>query len=782
MRRPVLLALAGALSLPAASLVAVSAVAASPDVVISEVYGGGGNSGAAYTNDFVELYNRGQSAVEVTGWSVQYASASGSSWQVTELAGAVQPGGHFLVAEARGSGGTAPLPTPDVAGSIAMSASSGKVALVTDDGALTCGSDCHAADGVRDYVGYGSANDFEGTAAAPGLGNTTSDQRNAGGGDTDDNGADFTEGAPDPRSSGVQPVTARIHEIQGASHVSPLVGTAVSVPGIVTAVTRNELFLQDPQPDDDPATSEGIAVFTGRAPGVAIGDAVTAAGRVSEFRPGNAPTNLSTTEVTSSPEQVTVDSHGNPLPPVTLVGDGGRVPPNQVIEDDANGDVETTGAFDPAEDGLDFWETLEGMRVQMNDPVAVGPTSRFDELPIVADRGEDATPRSIHGGVVQTATDGNPERIIAADLFAPVPTADVGDVLSGAVVGIVDYDFGNFRLELSSTPAVVDGGLRREVTSPRRPGELSVATFNVENLAPDNPQAKFDGLAATVVDNLRSPDILALEEVQDDSGATDDGVVTADLTVAKLTAAIVDQGGPAYRWESIDPVNDEDGGQPGGNIRVGFLCRADRHIKFVRAPHGDATTAVDALRHGHGARVTLNPGRIDPANPAFDDSRKPLVGQFKWRGQDLFVIANHWNSKGGDDPLMGRFQPPELSSEAQRVGQAQAVAAFVDELLRVDPDAKAVLAGDLNDFPWGDAVQTLTGQTGLLDLPATLPVAQRFTYDFEGNSEVLDHILLSPELADGRYRYDVVHVNAEFADQLSDHDPQVVRLGLKHAG
>ncbi len=116
------------------------AQAVSPDIVISEVYGGGGNSGATLRQDFIELYNAGSNEVSVDGWSVQYASSTGSTWQVTELAGVIPPGRSYLVGEGFGTGGTVDLPPPDATGTIAMSGSSGKVALVTDSTALSCGA------------------------------------------------------------------------------------------------------------------------------------------------------------------------------------------------------------------------------------------------------------------------------------------------------------------------------------------------------------------------------------------------------------------------------------------------------------------------------------------------------------------------------------------------------------------------------------------------------------------------------------------------------------------
>jgi uncharacterized protein len=179
---------------------AVCAAAASPNIVISQVYGGGGNSGATYTNDFIEVFNRGGSSVDVTGWSVQYASSSGSTWSVTSLNGTIAPGQYHLVQEAAGSGGTTPLPGPDDTGSINMSASSGKVALVNTSTPLSGTNPTDPS--IVDLIGYGSANDFE-TAPAPGLSNTTADMRASGGCvDTDNNSTDFTAGPPNPRYSG----------------------------------------------------------------------------------------------------------------------------------------------------------------------------------------------------------------------------------------------------------------------------------------------------------------------------------------------------------------------------------------------------------------------------------------------------------------------------------------------------------------------------------------------------------------------------------------------------
>jgi predicted extracellular nuclease len=308
-----------------------------------------------------------------------------------------------------------------------------------------------------------------------------------------------------------------------------------------------------------------------------------------------------------------------------------------------------------------------------------------------------------------------------------------------------------------------------------------VATFNVENLSPLDPQPKFDSLAGIIVSNLAAPDLVALEEIQDNSGPTNDGTVAADQTLQQLVDAIAAAGGPAYQWRQIDPTNDTDGGQPGGNIRQAFLFRTDRGLSFVARPGGDATTPVSVLTDEFGQpQLSVSPGRIDPASAAWTSSRKPLVGEFQWLGRPLFVIANHFNSKGGDDPLFGHRQPPVFGSEVQRHQQAGEVRSFVDSILAVQQDANVVVLGDLDDFDFSQTADILVGSggTALTDLPRTLPLPERYTYDFQGNSEVLDHILLSSALVSGGYAYDVVHVNSEFPDQASDHEPQVTRLTI----
>ncbi len=174
------------------------AQAVSTSIVISQVYGGGGNSGATYKNDFIELYNLGPTAVNVTGWTVQYASSAGTTWNKTPLSGTIQPGKYYLIQEAAGSGGTVDLPTPDATGTLALSATAGKVALVSNSTTLT--GACPT--GLVDFLGFGSATTCSETTPTANLSNTTAAiRKNNGATDTDNNSADFSIGSPNPRNS-----------------------------------------------------------------------------------------------------------------------------------------------------------------------------------------------------------------------------------------------------------------------------------------------------------------------------------------------------------------------------------------------------------------------------------------------------------------------------------------------------------------------------------------------------------------------------------------------------
>ncbi|MCD9901444.1 endonuclease/exonuclease/phosphatase family protein [Streptomyces sp. MT29] len=787
----VLLTGAVAVALAVTALPAAQA-APSATAVISEVYGGGGNSGATLTRDFVELATAGATPFEVGGFSVQYlpgAPSAGSQWQVSALTGAIAPGGRYLVAQAAGTGGTVALPAPDATGTIALAAGSGTVVLVSGTTPLTCktAADCAAEPRIVDLVGYGSAVVREGSGPAPTASATTSVHRAASLADTDDTAADFSASTPTPvnaagETSGggqepeepgpTEPGPVRIHDIQGTTRVSPLDGTAVTgVPGTVIGVRTTGsrgFWIQGTAPDGDARTSEGLFVYTGSAaPAVKVGDAVLVSGKVAEYYPGTGTQSI--TQLTAP--RTTVLSSGNTLPaPVVL---DARSVPGRYVPSAGGGAIDAL-PLEPKRYALDLYEALEGARVQIADTRVTGATTAYDEIWVTVKSKENPTRRG--GTLYASYTDQNTGRlkVMSLDPAQPIPTANVGDVLKGRTTGVLDYaSYGGYNVQATELGTHVDKKLRREVTRKQKKDELAVATYNVENLDAADPQAKFDTLAEGIAVNLSSPDIVSLEEIQDDNGPVNDGTVGSEATLKRFTDAIVAKGGPRYTWRYIAPENNKDGGEPGGNIRNVLLYNAQR-VSFADRPGGDATTPVQAVKTRKGVQLSVSPGRINPASPAWEASRKPLVGEFTFRGKPVFVIGNHFGSKGGDQPLHGRYQEPNRSSESKRIQQAAEVNAFVTSLLKADKSAQVVALGDFNDFEFSPTFTALTQGKVLKPLIKTLPASERYSYVFDGNSQTLDHILTSPAVR--RFDYDVVHINAEFADQASDHDPQVVRV------
>ncbi len=557
-----------------------------------------------------------------------------------------------------------------------------------------------------------------------------------------------------------------IYQIQGAGHTSPHLNVKAQTSGIVTAVATNGFYLQDPTGDGDDSTSDGIFVFTRSAPGVNVGDSVTVTGTVAEYTPGGESTdNLSVTQISSSPT-ITVMSSDNSLPPPIMVGAAGRQPPTQIIDDDS------LTLFDPASDGIDFYESLECMRVTIAVAQAVAPTSRYGKIFTVADHGADTTGLNRRGGLTIAADDFNPERLQINNTLLPesmpMPLVNTGDTL-GDVTGVVSYSFGNFEVLPTTTPTVTSGSIARESTALSGGDDhLLIAAYNVLNLDPndedrdkDVADGRFAAIAVQIVNDLNKPDIIALQEVQDNSGSTNDGTTAADQTLQALIDAIVSAGGPTYSFIDNPPADNKDGGEDGGNIRVAFLYNATRVL------------LIDT------SRLEDNDG-----NDAFVDARKSLQATFEFSGERIILINNHFSSKRDSSPLFGKRQPPINGRLKERKMQATFVNAHVDGLLDADPQAKIVVLGDLNEFQFEMPLAILEGNSGngsqvLFNLGAGLSATERYSYIYEGNSQKLDHILVSRALWDLKPQYDVVHLNCEFSDAPSDHDPQVARLRLK---
>ncbi|MEM0979893.1 MAG: hypothetical protein AAGH78_06425 [Cyanobacteria bacterium P01_H01_bin.58] len=433
---------------------------------------------------------------------------------------------------------------------------------------------------------------------------------------------DLLESVGSLASSSVNVSIVTISDIQGAGHVSPLVGERVQTEGMVTAVDFRGFYVQGTDDGND-ATSEGLFISTSDSPTVNVGDEVRLLGEVNEFIPGGADTgNLSTTQM-RNPDVVVLSSE-NALPVATVIGTSGRTaPPETVISGDELpvNLQDTAGNFDPEEDAIDFYESLEGMRVTVEDAVAVSPTRVFDSFSAEAftlpNQGAGATPEDVlteRGSInldsgPDNTGDQNPERVQIQ--FNPnlmpegfdTPALTVGDQL-GDVTGVVGYSFGNFEVNVTDEFEVTPSGLEQEVTDlVGGDSELTVASYNVLNLSADGTDVEqFALLAEQITNNLGRPDIVALQEIQDDSGTTDDGTVDAIATLQALVDAIAAAGGPTYKFFDVAPEDNTQGGVPGGNIRNAYLYNPER-VEL------DSFTAIDQ-------------------DTAFDGTRNPLVANF----------------------------------------------------------------------------------------------------------------------------------------------------------
>jgi predicted extracellular nuclease len=614
------------------------------------------------------------------------------------------------------------------------------------------------------------------------------------------------------------PLTA-IYTIQGSGHISPLVGQAVNTTGVVTAVDTNGsrgFYIQDPNGDGNAATSDGIFVFPPNGVLPTVGDLVRVSGTVQEFTPSGAdPGSFSSTEL-SSITNVTDLGVGPAIAPVVVGGPDGLAPPTESLIA-----------------GGKFFESLEGMLVKVVDAEATGPTNSFGEIFTVVDNDSDpangttATGQIARGNVLLTpgapdfgdtntsGGDFNPERV-QIDVDNGIlpgfssPAVNVGARL-GDITGIVNYDFGNYQVDATQPYTVTQpSSLVKETgTLSGDADHLLVASYNAENLDPGDGAARFATIAGQILHNLNAPDVVALQEVQDNNGPTDNGVTSADQTLQMVIDALNDAAPAGVHYAYIDNPfigNDTNGGEPGGNIRTAFLYRTDR-VDFVAGSlhtigaDGHVINNTDEnAPDGNGDQQT------NPDNPFFD-SRPPLVATFSFNGEDVTVVDNHFTSKGGSAVLLGSDQPPFDAGEVQRAAQAQAVNTFVDSLLVSDPGANVVVAGDLNEFQFEEPMQVLKGTATVAnyDVPGTdpfdavadytpggvavlndlqdlLPANERYDYVFEGNSETLDHVFVTGALQ-AAAQFDVVRINAEFADQTSDHDPLLARFSvpLNHA-
>jgi uncharacterized protein len=743
------------------------ASAVSPNVVISQIYGGGGNTGATYKNDFIELYNKSSAAVNLSGWSVQYASSTGTSWQATPLSGTLAAGAYYLIQEAAGTGGTVNLPTPDAFGTIAMSGTTAKIALRNTT--TLCSGTCSALPNTIDFVGYGTANDFEGSVG-PATTNTTSILRAGtprGAQDTDNNATDFSTGAPSPLGSGGSTgggVTL-IHDIQGTGFVSPKNGQTLTIEGIVTGVDDKigydnspctayprdaGLFVQeeDADADTDATTSEGI--FVGNVSprsSYPVGTKVRLTGLVKDGGGSLPPFDQTRMEVSSAP---TILASSQPLPTAVTIN--------------AAATVAQTGA-------REYYETLEGMRVTLATGVAnSGGTNKFNELFLepgtvldTLQRTDLASRLNSRIGLVDDAGAGNPTNPLLDYSSTSRVLADKGDTITNAT-GPLDYGFSNYKIMVQpgDMPTVTKTGVAYPYNrlAAKMTNQVRIASFNVENLFPTGGSLDCTTITATqyndkradVVDAigrlLQAPEIVAVQELGDLRNAT-------PSSLAVLQDVATDLGTGGYGAFSAHAVE----GNDNRGIDVGFLVK-------------NTVTVNSVTQYG---KTEANPTAstcADVAGLLFD--RPPLVldATLPGTGGNVLVVTSHFSSKAAPD--------------ACRVAQATYVRNLVKGFETAQPSRKVIVTGDLNAFEDEGALTTLGDptQTTLTNLWPTTPEPERYSYQFSGLLQTLDHMLVNGPTQPLVAGFQYVHFDNDYyqrtgvADghKVSDHDPPVLTL------
>lgn len=723
------------------------------DVVISQVYGGGGNTGAPFTNDFIELFNQGVTPVNLTGWSVQYQSASGTgTWQVTPLTGTIAPGGYYLVQEASNAAVGSPLPAPDATGTIAMAASAGKVALTTS--ITPFNGSCPTC--AVDLVGYGTtASCFEGAGPTGNTSNTTAAQRKRGGCfDSDNNNIDFSVTAPTPRNSAsptnsCTALSLNIHEIQGNGATTPYSGQFVSTSGIVTALKTNGFFMQNAEAnyDMDSATSEGIFVFTSSSPTVMVGDAVGILGTATEF--------FNLTQIESTlPGDVTVTSSGNTLPaPIVL----------------------TTTILNAA-GTPDQLERLESMRLHADSLVSVAPTNEFGEtftvlegvarplrepgieygLPIPPD------PTTNVPDCCIPIWDLNPERImIDSDGLAGASAFSVtSNVTISNVTGPLDFTFDDYKIDPETPPSHSANMSAVPVPTPAA-GEFTVAGYNIENF--NNSTTQRQKAALAIRDVLHLPDVIGTVEIFELSG------------LQALAAEIESISGVHYEARLIEA----DGTSGDADQDVGFL------IKTSRVQIDSVTQIEKAGCDGTAANCN---SFIDPNTnaPALLNDRPPLVLRatvdvVTLNPRQVIIVVNHLRSFIDIEAVTGEG----VRVRAKRKAQGEFLADLLQQLQTDNPGLPVMSIGDYNAYQFNDGytdpIATIKGtptaddqlvvdaspdlvNPDFINLSDSLPADQRYSFIFEGTPQLIDHQIINTVAASYLQRYHIARNNSDFPE------------------
>lgn len=583
----------------------------------------------------------------------------------------------------------------------------------------------------------------------------------------------------------------KIRDIQGLSHYSNYDGKDVKgIKGIVTGFIKNKgFFMQEPDSsiDNDLSTCEGIFVRSKEK--VFPGDMVSVDGQVVEKNNDNWDYTLTETQINSN--KVSILSNNNKLPNALSLTKLNI--PTEIVDNDSMTE------FNPNEDALDFYESLEGMLVRIENPLIVGADERYGEVYVLNNGGENSSQKmTFMNGIKFTDELKSPEVLTIDDDIRPITSyktrrfydlsfrPTVGDSFTESIDGIMSYSYGKYKiLNKNKLPDLLKGDNKRKETSLEwDENSLHIASYNIENFYLEESEEKTKEIAKSIVKDLKTPDIVALVEMQDDDGDTKSDIVKADKNYQGLIEEIksisleLNNEDVSYSYTEIAPRKDLEGGKPGGNIRVGYIYRDDR-VKLKANIKGLSTQEVYIKEDGS---LSSNPSRIGTNQDAFEHTRIPLLAEFVFNEESYYVVGCHFSSKRGDSPVFGTQQPQVQGSLEKRCEQSRIVNNFVKELLVKKPKSNVIILGDLNDYEFSKTLEVLKGEE-MINLVDELPFEERFTYNHNGISQVLDNAVITKALYENKnVSFDIVNINSPFvkADgRVSDHDPVLIKISNK---
>ncbi|HEX7350214.1 ExeM/NucH family extracellular endonuclease [Brachybacterium sp.] len=819
------------LSLAPGLLPTAQAAAVTPgDLQINEVYGGGGNSGASFQNDFVELVNTSDADVSIDGWSLQYASKAGSFNNTLTLEGSVPAGGTFLIELASGNGNGDPLPDADLTGGINASGSGGVFALSDAEGKLACtGATCAEDPAVVDLVGWGGASTFSGEAPAPATTNATSVARVAA---TGENSTDFVAGEPTPTPSGAEQhdpgdpgdpgepeepgevIEATISEIQGAEATSPLAGQDVTTEGVVTAVYAtgglNGYIIQTGGTGgalDLSSHSGSTAVFVysqDTMDQVAIGDSVRVTGEVSEY--------YDSTQITVGAEGLEQLEQSLPaVEPLTLEGgfpteEAQRESLEHMLYLPGEGDFTVTDVYNTNRFGEVSLAIGDEPLQQAGDIMAPGEEasayfdSRAEQL-VLLDDGRTTNFANNPTEPMSWLTTEEPVRVGAAASFTePV---------------VVAYSFDQWRLNVTTPWESADAdGVDFENTREDAPdevgGDLQLATFNVLNyfttLGEDTPGCEpytnLHGEGTTVRGGCDLRGAWGAEDLERQQSKIVDAISGTDAEVVGLTeienSARLGEEADEATATLVAALNEKDGEGTWAYISTGDAYEA-------LGLDGGQDAITNAIIYQPAAVVPQGGAQILAGDEAFNNAREPIgqvfvpvegSGEEQVEGEPFFFTINHFKSKGSADPEDANLpeDPVQGNARTSRLQQAEALLTWGDVTASGLGVEDVFHGGDFNAYTKEEPLQLFYDE-GFVNLGETHD-PEGWSYSYGGMVGSLDHVIANSSGAErvtgaddwqingpesvmvqyGRYQNNVTDLYETGPFGSSDHDPMIVGL------